>query len=416
MEPTIKEPSRTLPVHGSYEVVVAGGGIAGVAAAVAAARAGASVCLLDKESALGGLATLGNVTIWLPICDGRGRQVIGGLGEELLKLSVADLALARPHARFAGVPACWQPDGDPEQRGKRRYQAEFNPSAYLLALEQLVVAAGVKLLYDTRLCAVRQQAGRLTHLIVENKSGRFAIAAGTAVDATGDADLCFLAGEATESLDSNVACGWFYTLHQDDFRLQPMSSKYSPTASREDAVGPFFRGDDGDQVTEQILASRQLLRTRLAKLRDSHPGEDIQVLLPPAIACLRMTRRLVADFSLGRQHMHQWFPDTVGLTGDWRQAGPVYALPLPALRAVKNCNLITAGRCISADTSVWDVTRAIPTCAVTGEAAGTAAALAAHTTAGNLHHLDVPRLQDILRQQGGLLDKELVAPLDGIER
>ena len=90
MSTFVVEPERRVPVTGVYDVVVAGGGIAGVAAAVAAARAGASVCLLDKESALGGLATLGNVITWLPICDGRGRQVIGGLGEELLRLSVID--------------------------------------------------------------------------------------------------------------------------------------------------------------------------------------------------------------------------------------------------------------------------------------------------------------------------------------
>ena len=78
-ESTVTEPARTLPVTGAYELVVAGGGIAGVAAAVAAARCGASVCLLEKMCAPGGLATLGNVIVWLPLCDGRGRQVAGGL-------------------------------------------------------------------------------------------------------------------------------------------------------------------------------------------------------------------------------------------------------------------------------------------------------------------------------------------------
>ncbi len=72
-ESTVEEPARILPVAAAYDVVVAGGGIAGVAAAVAAARCGVSVCLLDKACALGGLATLGNVIVWLPLCDGRGR-------------------------------------------------------------------------------------------------------------------------------------------------------------------------------------------------------------------------------------------------------------------------------------------------------------------------------------------------------
>ncbi|MBT6144972.1 MAG: FAD-dependent oxidoreductase, partial [Gemmatimonadetes bacterium] len=92
--PTVKrvtEAERTLPVTAEADVIVAGGGIAGVAAAIAAARNGASVCLLEKSYGLGGLATLGNVTVYLPICDGMGRQVMGGLAEELLHLSVAGL-------------------------------------------------------------------------------------------------------------------------------------------------------------------------------------------------------------------------------------------------------------------------------------------------------------------------------------
>ena len=77
---TIREPGRALPVKHSCDVLVAGGGLAGSAAAVAAARNGARVVLIDKACALGGLATLGIVTIWLPLCDGRGRQVSGGPG------------------------------------------------------------------------------------------------------------------------------------------------------------------------------------------------------------------------------------------------------------------------------------------------------------------------------------------------
>jgi len=408
MNPFILEPERRLPVSGAYDVVVAGGGIAGVAAAVAAARAGASVCLLDKESALGGLATLGNVVIWLPICDGRGRQVIGGLGEELLRLSVADLQADNLPARFIGIPKCWRPGGDPEQRKKVRFCVDFNPSSYLLALEKLVLTAGVKLLYDTRVCAVRREHDRVTHLVVENKSGRQAVACRTVVDATGDADVCYLAGEATESLDSNVLCGWFYLLKDGVPYLQPLSNRYAPDCGKAESEGPFLRGDDGDEVTAHLVGSRDLLRRRLAEWRAKHPGSAIEPFLPATIACFRMTRRLVADFSLSERNMHQWFDDAVGLTGDWRKPGPVYALPFRSLRGVCNRNLLTAGRCLSADTTVWDVTRAIPTCAVTGEAAGTAAALAVRDVVGDVQALDVARLQARLREQHVLLDPALV--------
>jgi hypothetical protein len=408
MTKSIHEPARDLPVSGSFDVVVVGGGIAGVAAAVAAARHSVSVCLLDKQSALGGLATLGNVTMWLPICDGRGHQVIGGLGEELLKLSVADLGCDNKPAHFMGIPPCWRPGGDAEERKKVRYLTGFNPAAYLFALEKLIVESGVKLLYDTRFCAIRRDAGRLSHLVVENKSGRFALACRTVVDATGDADVCFLAGEETESLDSNVPCGWFYTLRGGALEIHAHTNPYSPRATREGATGPFFRGDDGNEVTEHILASRESTRTELAKFRAKHPGEDAQLLMPTTIACLRMTRRLVGQSSLGEQDVHQWADDAIGLTGDWRKRGPVYAIPLRTLRGVKTANLLTAGRCISADTSVWDVTRAIPPCVVTGEAAGTAAALAVKHADADVQALDIHILQKQLRLQGALLDPALV--------
>ena len=238
---SIHEPAREVPVTGEFDVVVAGGGIAGVAAAVAAARNGATVCLLDKESALGGLATLGNVIIWLPICDGRGRQVIGGLGEELLRLSVQELGKDDPAAYFRRVPACWEPGGDPAERRHKRFQAEFNPASYFFALEKWVTAAGVTLSYDTRVCDVRRENDVLTHVLVENKSGRTAIAGKTFVDATGDADLCHFAGEATESLDSNVLCGWYYYLREGKLHLKQCTHPYSPRLTREGGAGPFFQ-------------------------------------------------------------------------------------------------------------------------------------------------------------------------------
>lgn len=410
MMTTIQEPARTVPVAGAYDVVVVGGGMAGVAAAVAASRLSAKVCLIEKQSALGGLATLGNVTIWLPICDGRGRQVIGGMGEELLKLSVADLKRNNPTARFIGIPDCWRADGDAVARQKSRYKTDFNPASYFFALEKWVVDSGVKLLYDTRFSAVRCVSGRLSHVIVENKSGRFALACKVVVDATGDADLCVAAGEETESLDSNVPSGWYYTLKGGELSIHHHSNRYSPRGTREGGVGPFFRGDDGDQVTGHILETRQLARAALEKLRARHPDEDIQLIMPAMIACLRMTRRLAGQFTLNEKHVHQEFGDAVGFTGDWREAGPVYAIPLRSLCAVRTTNLLVAGRCISADSSVWDVTRAIPTCVVTGEAAGTAAALAAQRADSSIRQLDVGVLRRQLESQRVLLDPRLLQP------
>lgn len=408
---SIVEPGRNIPVIGEYDVIVAGGGIAGVAAALAAARRSARVCIVERYCALGGLATLGNVTIWLPICDGRGRQVIAGLGEELLKLSVAGLRKDNTPALFIGLPPCWMPDGARDERKKHRYQVDFNPAAYLLLLEKAVTDAGVHLLYDTRLCTVRREANRISHVIVENKDGRSAIACKTLIDSTGDADVIHAAGEKTVSLKTNVLAGWFYTLADGELRLHQMSNRYCPVAGTEAAEGPFFAGDDAEDVTGHILQTRSKMRSVIEAMRGKNPDGDIQPIMPAAVACLRMTRRLAGRFTLSEKHMHRWFNDTIGLTGDWRRPGPVYAVPFGCLRPAGTVNLLAAGRCISVDSTAWDVLRAIPPCVVTGQAAGVAASLAAASSAGDLDALDGNSLRDALLEQGVLLDPSLVKPV-----
>lgn len=409
---TLREPARDLPVAGTYDVVVAGGGIAGVAAAVAAARNGASVCLLEKTCSPGGLATVGNVIVWLPLCDGRGRQVIAGLGEEMLKLSVAELSTHRPEAHLRPIPPCWRPGGDTEQRKTVRYLAEFNPAWYLLALERLLVDEGVALRYDTVVCDVVRGSRRVEHLITESKAGRRAIAARTVIDATGDADICHRAGEDTESLDTNALSAWYYQWRDEGLVLRRRMKRFSPTGEGAEAEGPLYAAESPEQITAYMLASRELIREDLAACRADAPGKVVEPVMLPTIPTFRMTRRLVGDVSLSAGDAHRWFDDAVGLTGDWRQAGPVYALPFRTLKGVANRNLLAVGRCISADTSVWDVTRVIPPCAVTGAAAGTAAALACRSTGADVADLPVASLQRRLIEQGERIDPDLARPIE----
>jgi len=404
----ITEPAREIPVAADYDVVVVGGGMAGVAAAVAAARRAARVCLVERFCALGGLATLGNIAVWLPLCDGRGNQVIAGMAEELLNLSLADLREDMTAAWFRHPPVCWRGEGSREDRIQQRYRASFNPSSFLLALEKLIVDSGVTLMYDTRVCAVHRDGNRIRHVLAENKSGRSALGAKVFIDATGDADICFAAGEATESLDSNVPAAWFYTLIDGELALQKLTQPYDPRGGTEGVDGPFFRGDTGEAVTAHLIESRQLLAKRLAEIRAQHPDENVQPILPAMLPNLRMTRRLVGRTTVTEDDVHRWFDDTIGLSGDWRKAGPVYAIPLRALQATKHANLLAAGRCISASGYAWENLRAIAPCAVTGEAAGTAAAMAVQQTAGDLCALDVPSLQRQLKSQNVLLDRDLV--------
>lgn len=394
---TVVEPAREIPVSADVDVLVVGGGIAGVAAAVAAARNGASTCLIEKEYALGGLATLGNVVVYLPLCDGAGNQVIFGIGEELLKLSVND--------GFNPIPACWQPGGDPEQRRKQRYRVTFNPASYMLALEEWVLAAKVRLLYDVRLCAVLREGNRVAAAVVESKSGRSAIACRTIIDCSGDADVCAVAGEPTVSVRTNVAAGWFYTWDRKQLRLIVNSAEFGRDPNQPPKDGKGYAGDDMEDVTAQLLESRRRIRDRLANLREKAPGEPVFAAILPTIPSFRMTRRLQARTVLLERDNKRWFDDAVGMTGDWRKGGPVYYLPLSSLTGVANVNLMSAGRCMSADGPAWDVTRVIPTCAVTGEACGVAGAMAARDCGGDLAKLDIPALQQRLRDQGVLIDR-----------
>lgn len=403
----IIEPSRTLTVSERYDVAVVGGGIAGVAAALAAARQGARVGLIEKEYGLGGLATLGNVIVYLPLCDGRGEQVIGGLGEELLLRSVRDLRTANKACGMMPVPDCWRPGGDPAARESRRYDARFNPAAFQLELEVMIEEAGVDLWYDTRLCQVVRDGGRVTHLIVENKDGRSAMACGVVIDATGDADVCHLAGERTESLDWNVLTSWHYQLKDGELTLHAWSNRFSDRG-KEFCEGPFFRGDRARDVTQHVLGCRAVIREHIAALRAKYPDSDIQPFALASIPGLRMTRRLVASYSLAGADDHVWHEDAIGLTGDWRKPGPVYSLPFRTLRGEANANLLAVGRCMSSDVTAWDITRVIPPCAVTGEAAGVAAAMVVAETGADLHSLSIPRLQDRLRAQGVILDRAKV--------
>ncbi|TVR56329.1 MAG: FAD-dependent oxidoreductase [Spirochaetaceae bacterium] len=396
------EPSRDLPVFGSFDVVVAGAGIAGVAAAIAAARNGASVCLVEKEYAPGGLATLGLVVVYLPLCDGFGTKVCGGLAEELLILSAADGP--------GEIPRCWLPDGDPAERVHHRYRLEFNPASYILALEQKSIDEGVTIMYDSRCCGVvpdeaeRGRDARIAGVIVENKSGRGIVEALAVVDATGDADICAHAGEPTVSLATNSASGWYYSLTDGSPHLHKIHEPFDPEGA---VVLPGARrgyaGDDGSDVTAHVLASRDLIREHVAQLRRTQSEASIVPYLIPTFPGFRMTRRLAGEITIDADDRLE-YPDSIGLIPNWRKSGPIYCIPLRAIRAVKHSNLFAAGRCISSTGHGWDMTRVIPPCAVTGEAAGTACAMIAASGAVP----EIGELQQRLRlQRNPLLLAEL---------
>jgi len=389
--PRIEEAARTLNVARSVDVLVAGGGIAGVAAALASARNGAQTLLLEKECALGGLATLGMIIRYLPLCDGYGHQVIGGIGEELMRESQR-YGVLKMHGPWYGLPEVWTGEGSVEARAKKRFEADYDAGPMIMTLEKLLQEAGVEIWYDTRLCST--SSGGLTHVIVENKSGRLALEARAFVDATGDADLCFLAGEATESSDQNRRSGWYFSVRDDE---NPVLHTLTDPLYQPCLPGSrFYAGDRGSDVSAYVQDMHDMILENAQK-------QNAVPFLIPTIPLFRMTRRLLGRETLTEANLGQWRTDAVALTGDWRKPAPVYAIGLAHLQGVKSANLFAAGRCISSAGDAWDVTRVIPTCAATGEAAGLAAAMWAQTGT-----VDVPALQNSLKAAGAILDPGLL--------
>jgi flavin-dependent dehydrogenase len=183
MEKTIHE-SNEIPVTDTYDVIIVGGGIAAVGAALAARRQGCRVLVIEKSVILGGLATLGFIAYYLPLCDGKGKKVSGGIAEELLHLSIK--------YGYGDLDPQWK--GLHVSNPKIRYTTQFSPPEFVYALDELMLSENVDILFDTVFCKPIMENGRCRAVIVENKTGRSAYVADMFIDASGDADLCFRAG------------------------------------------------------------------------------------------------------------------------------------------------------------------------------------------------------------------------------
>ncbi len=392
----VTEPERQLKVSRTAGVIVAGGGIAGIAAAIAAARCGADVVLLEREYCLGGMATLGLVTIYLPLDDGRGNQVIFGIGEELLRLSIE-------HGAEANYPKAWLEGGTLEERMKSRFITQFNPHLFALRVEKLLLDLGVKILYGTLAAAVIKDGQRISGIIVENKSGRSVIACDAVVDCTGDADIAHLAGARTAlHQNGNGLASWYYYYASGKVKLKmfgladmPPSGRSPKEAKQGDPydnvkvaslTSTRFSGVDGEELSSAVIEAHGKMYEDILKLRENAP--DYVPVTISTIPLVRMSRRIVGAYTQDDTENRVYFEDSIGLTGDWRKAGPCYEIPYRTLYTPDVPNLIAAGRIISVTDPMWDITRVIPTCAVTGEAAGTAAAMTS-----NFPVLEVAALQ-----------------------
>ena len=398
----ITEKSKQIPVADRFDVAVCGGGIAGISAALSAARENKKVILIENQFMPGGLATAGLVTIFLPLCDGEGHQVSYGICEELIRLSVKYGYEDEP------IPNVWCGEHTAEERAKaKRYRCQYNPQVFAILCEQLLLSFGVKILYGSRVCDVLRDSDRISDIVVENKGGRIAYSVGAVVDTTGDADICKLAQVPTvEFGQGNSLAAWHYTLKNGKYNLHMCgfsdvpdeSGKYAQS-SENTLSNKRYYGLDGDDLSGMSIAAHKTILEQF--LKGGQANENRALATIATIPQIRMTRKIVGEYELAHTEMHTYFEDSIGMVSNWKKRGPVYEVPFRTLYNRDMKNLIVAGRCTSVNETLWDVMRVIPCCAVTGQAAGIAA-----TMTDDFSTLDVALLQQKLRENGVVIHEK----------
>lgn len=391
----VTEPSRKVPVIAVADVVVLGGGPAGVAAAVCAARGGASVILLERYTYLGGLWTGGLV---LPCLNTHGlaetkqwTKVIYGFSQEiydrLLKMDMVVNPLA--------------PCVDPE--------------ACKYVLEQMCVEAGVQLIYHNWACGAGMSGDKVDSILLETKSGRVAVRGSVFVDASGDGDLFAWAGEDYSEMRHHIGA-----MYRIGGVPEGMSAGTRTPVSG--VRNMHMHGVDNQDGLDVLALSR--LQTHLRgemwnrtqTLRRREGGEGIFLLETPPQIGVRVTRVLnaVSNVTLEGSMHYRRYEDSIGMSGGsapikYRgqeiktKERPVWQIPYSALIPKRCPNLIVAGRCFGFDEGLVYDAREIGTCLVTGQAAGTAAALALNSRC-SVQNVDVKKLQSRLVAQNVKLE------------
>lgn len=392
---------------GHYDLIVAGGGVAGVAAAVQAARAGKHVLLIEKAQKLGGLATLGLINYFVPMCNGRGKQIIFGMAEEMLRMSIT--------YGYGGIDPAFENGRISDEKlseyaakGEKppRYQTKYPAEIFALQLTEMCVSNGVDLMFDSVLSVpVTEEVGGRTVIkgvVIENKSGREYYTADMFVDATGDCDLVYRAGIPTAER------GNFHTYI--GFRISLDSCKKAvETGNIKNAIGgvcgggsslyggghpaeiPLYYGTRSEEVNRYLVTNQLQMLEKLKK--EDRLSRDVVTL--PGMCQFRTTRRIEGDYVLRETDTYRHFEDSVGAINDFDRRDYLFEIPYRALVNHKAANLITCGRTAAGDGYAWDVLRVIPPAIISGQAAGLACSMAIDGSR-DICSVDIKKLQSSL--------------------
>jgi hypothetical protein len=434
-----REAAREIPVHARCDVLVVGGGPSGTAAAVAAARLGADVILLERYNHLGGLST-GGLVIWIDrMTDWDGRSVIRGFAEEVFARLPKDAVAGPPREDWGSREpqrAAYWAQRTAAFHGIVTWAPTIDPERLKLLSQQMVLERKVRLAYHCWAAQPIAENGALRGAVFESKAGRRAIIAQVTVDATGDGDLFARAGAACETdieesdIHHCMNTAWLFGgvdmprwlewkaaepqqfaafMQRGRERLRFFDKPF--VSWRDDIalfLGPRQAGysalDVGD-LTAVEVRSRELMAAHLEFYRREAPGFERAYALQGAPQLgVRHSRRLVGVSKVLRA---QWpageaLADEIGVSPSLSPKFPNISIPYGCLVPLELDGLLACGRHISCDPNSHSFLREIPQCWVTGQAAGTAAALAAaHGVAPR--RLAVAELQETLRKQGAYL-------------
>jgi len=426
---------REIPIRYEVDVFVAGGGPAGVTAAVAARRLGSTVFLAESQTCFGGMGTAGLVPAFMRLTDGV-NFLADGIGREIYERmrQTADIPWDFPDS-LVTIPV---------ETLKRVY-------------DDLILESGAGFTFGTQVIGVEAAGGHIHHVICSAKSGFFAVKASVIIDATGDGDLAVWAGAPYEKGDheGNMMPGTLCSIWSDvnwervssgderaleqafadgvftiEDRHLPGMWRVSKTVAGGN-VGHTFGVDGTDEtsLTEALIWGRKSLVEYEKYYRRYLTGfENVNLVVTGSLLGLRETRRIIGDYVLCLDDFSNRaiFPDEIGrysypvdihasypdresyekFADEFARLryedGESYGIPYRTLTPKGLDNLLVAGRCISSDRYMQGSVRVMPGCFITGQAAGVAASIATRQET-SVHNIDVVEIQKNLKKLGAYL-------------
>lgn len=440
-----------VPVVRSKDVLVVGGGCAGISAAVCAARHGAKVLLAEANGCLGGMATMGLIGPFMTSYDPAGkRQVIKGFFDEFVRRMVQLGGAIPPEDCRAGEGTCGF------RVAGHDHCCTFSPETYKVVAEEMCEEAGVELLYNAHFVhAVLSEAeDRISGAVFSTKAGLIMIEAKVVIDCTGDADVAFesrvpiaygddkgttqpaslffiLDGANKDRMEHARLHEGADMVFQDIVRREIAERRYHIPR---DKIGLYecpngaFRvnmsrvqlkdGCDPFEVTKATIAARKQFPEILDLIHRLVPGcENTYLVTSAPMLGQRETRRIQGDFVLTGDDLRavKRFDDDVFLAGssiDMHEAtsgtyvpaqGEAYGVPYRVLLPRKVKNLLVAGRSVSMDREALAALRVMPPVFAMGQAAGTAAAICVSDDCDPAK-INISSLQSMLKTDGVVLE------------